>query len=97
MEFRVTGSRPYGGDMLVTSQAIRSGGQQSAEIDWIFKNYDKKYLISDIFIEGVSMRIAYRGGFAGIIERNGGRPEALLAVLRQMTYEGRYQIPTPDR
>jgi len=90
MEFRITGSRPYGGDILVTSQAIPSGGQQLAEIDWIVKNYDGRYLVNDILIENVSMKIAYRDGFAGIIERNGGHPEALLAVLRQMIDQGRY-------
>jgi ABC-type transporter MlaC component len=85
MDFRVTGSRPYGGDVLVTSQAVPGGGQRPIEIDWIVKNYNGRYLISDIFIGGIGMKTTYRDGFAGIIERNGGRPEALLAALRQMT------------
>jgi phospholipid transport system substrate-binding protein len=83
-DFRVTGSRPYGGNILVTSQAVPGGGRQPVQIDWSVADHGGRYLVSDIFIDGVSMKIAYRDGFAGIIERNGGRPEALLAVLRQM-------------
>ena len=85
MDFRVTGSRPYGGNILVTSQAVPGGGQQPIEIDWSVTNYNRRYLISDVFIDGIGMKTAYRDGFTGIIERNGGRPEALLAALRQMT------------
>ena len=85
MDFRVTGSRPYGGNILVTSQAVPGGGQQPIEIDWNVTNDNRRYLISDIFIDGIGMKTAYRDGFTGIIERNGGRPEALLAALRQMT------------
>jgi phospholipid transport system substrate-binding protein len=85
MDFHVTGSRPYGGNILITSQAVPGGGQQPIEIDWSVTNDNRRYLISDVFIDGIGMKITYRDGFTGIIERNGGRPEALLAALRQMT------------
>jgi hypothetical protein len=31
------------------------------------------------------MRVSERSQMAGIIERNGGRPDALLSVMRQQT------------
>lgn len=80
--FRVTGERPYGGETVVTSQVTKQGGQPT-EIDWHVINNGGRPLVTDVNVDGVSMKITQRSEFASIIQRNGGRPEALLAALRQ--------------
>jgi phospholipid transport system substrate-binding protein len=87
--FRVTGERPYGGEAIVTSQVTRPGGQPT-EIDWHVMNNGGRYLITDVVVGGVSMKVTQRDEFAAIIQRNGGRPEALLAALRQQLGQGSY-------
>jgi phospholipid transport system substrate-binding protein len=85
--FRVTGTRPYGGETIVTSQVTKPGGQPT-EIDWHVTNNGGRYLVTDVNVGGVSMKVTQRDEFAAIIQRNGGRPEALLAALRQQLGQG---------
>lgn len=82
-QFRVTGARPYGGATVVTSQAVSPGSNQAIGIDWQVVNQGGRYIVTDVIVGGVSMKVSLRDEFASIIQRNGGRPEALLAVLRQ--------------
>ena len=37
----------------------------------------------DVYVAGVSMKVTQRDEFASVIQRNGGRVEALIAQLRQ--------------
>jgi phospholipid transport system substrate-binding protein len=53
-------------------------------------NNGGRYLITDVVVGGVSMKVTQRDEFAAIIQRNGGRPEALLAALRQQLGQGSY-------
>jgi phospholipid transport system substrate-binding protein len=80
--FRVTGSRSYGEQIIVTSEIIRSGGSR-VQIDWSLVNRRGDYKITDLSIGGISMKVTQRDEFAGWIQNNGGRFDALLAVLRQ--------------
>ncbi len=86
--FRVTGSRPSGGETVVTSQVVRHNGAP-VEIDWHVIDHGGRPLVTDVYIDGVSMKAAQRSEFAGIIERNGGRADALVAVLRQQVAQAR--------
>lgn len=84
--FRVTGERTSYGETVVISQVSRPGGQP-AEIDWHVVNAGGRYLVDDVVVGGVSMKVSQRSEFASIIQRNGGQPGALLAALReQMGY-----------
>src|SRR5579864_7684264 len=84
--FRVTGSRPNGEKTIVTSQVIRRNAAP-LEIDWHVINRDGRWQIADVYVDGVSMKVSQRQEFASIIQRNGGRPDALLPVLRQQLGE----------
>jgi ABC-type transporter MlaC component len=44
---------------------------------------DSQYRVTDVNIGGMSMKVALRDQFASWIETNGGRVNALLAVMRQ--------------
>jgi len=79
--FQVTGSRPYGGETVVSSQIERGGNP--IKIDWHVADHGGRLLVTDVVVDGVSMKATHRQEFAGIIQRNGGHPDTLLPALRQ--------------
>ena len=80
--FHVTGSRPNGEETIVASRVERRNGAPM-EIDWHVTNRGGRWQISDVYVGDVSMKATHRQEFASIIQRNGGRSEAILPVLRQ--------------
>ena len=81
---RVTGCRPDPDGAIVSSKIIRgSGGDQPIQVDWRLTAQNGSYRISDIVIDGLSMAANGRSQLEGVVERNGGRPQAILAVMRQ--------------
>jgi len=80
----VTGSRPDPDGAIVSSQIIRgSGAYQPIRVDWRLTAQNGSYKISDIIIDGLSMAANGRTQLEGVVERNGGRAQAILAVMRQ--------------
>jgi ABC-type transporter MlaC component len=80
----VTGSQTHGEQTVVTSEILRSGGSR-VQIDWYLVNRRGDYKITDLSIGGISVKVTQRDEFARWIQNNGGRFDALLAVLRQQT------------
>jgi len=81
--FRVTGTRQNGDETIVGSQVQRQGGP--AKLDWHVVNRSGHFVVADVQVNGSSMKVSERNQLAGILERNGGRPDALLSVMRQQT------------
>jgi phospholipid transport system substrate-binding protein len=86
--FRVTGTRPWGGETVVISQ-VSTGNGSPVEIDWHVTNRNGRFLVTDVAVNGVSMKTTQRSEFASIIQRNGGEANALVAALRQQLAEAR--------
>ena len=80
--FRVTGSRQSGAETVVTSEILRPGGAP-IQVDWFLVDQGGHYLITDVYVGGVSMKVTQRDEFASVIQRSGGQVGALLAQLRQ--------------
>ncbi|HTT79298.1 MAG TPA: ABC transporter substrate-binding protein, partial [Stellaceae bacterium] len=80
--FRVTGERQIGDMTMVSSEVVRPRGPP-VKIDWQIAHRSGRLLITDVFVDGVSQRLAQREEFIGIIRRNGGQPGAVIAALRQ--------------
>jgi phospholipid transport system substrate-binding protein len=80
---RVTGSRPDPDGVVVSSQIFRARAAQPLKVDWRLTAQNGSYKISDIIIEGLSMAANGRSQLEGVVERNGGRPQVILAVMRQ--------------
>ena len=80
--FRVLSSRPSGNETVVTSVIDRPSGSRIL-VDWYVVERGGASKISDVYVAGVSMKVTQRDQFASVIQRNGGRIEALLAMLRQ--------------
>lgn len=80
----VTGCRPDPDGAIVSSEIIRgSGAYQPIRVDWRLTAQNGSYKISDIIIDGLSMAANGRSQLERVVERNGGRPQAILAVMRQ--------------
>ena len=79
--FRVIGIHPNGEETIVTSEIVRRNGSPIA-VDWHLIGRGP-FKITDVYVGGVSMKVTQRDEFASVIQRNGGRVEALIAQLRQ--------------
>ena len=79
---RITGTRPYGKEIVVSSEIVRPDGNP-IQVDWYVVNRHGKYKISDMVVAGNSMKVGQRNEFAQWVQTNGGRFDALLAVMRQ--------------
>jgi phospholipid transport system substrate-binding protein len=84
---RVTGSLSHPDGAIVSSEITRGSGQlqtvQPIKVDWRLSGRDGIYKISDVIIDSLSMAASGRSQLEGVVERNGGRAQAILAVMRQ--------------
>jgi len=80
--FRVTGRRMFGNETVVSSEILPTSGGR-VPVDWYLADNGGQYRVTDVNIGGMSMKVALRDQFASWIQTNGGRFNALLAVMRQ--------------
>jgi phospholipid transport system substrate-binding protein len=73
------------GDSIVMSEIRPSSGGPSIRVDWQVHGQETAYKIVDVRVEGVSMSVTQREEFTAVIRKNGGKVDALLAVLRKKT------------
>lgn len=76
-EVRKDGSK----DSVVTSHIVPDSGSK-IRVDWRVRYKQGKYKIVDVIIEGVSMSLTQRSDFSSVIQRGGGKLQALLVHLR---------------
>jgi len=82
--FRITGTRRNDDGQIIVSSQLARGATDPISLEWSLQHKHGRYMVSDLKVGEVSMRVALRDQFASWIESNGGRFSALLAVLRQM-------------
>jgi len=68
---------------MVRTYLTDNTSSQPIVIDWRVRQGDQNNKIVDVIIEGVSMSLTQRSDFAAVIERNGGKVDALLETLRE--------------
>jgi phospholipid transport system substrate-binding protein len=95
-QFRVTGTRPGEGGTVVTSEVNRTNGPP-VRVEWHLADRGGQFKVSDVVVDGVSMKVTERNEFAGIIQRNNNNPTAIIAVLRQQLQQGGYGSSAPQR
>ncbi len=82
-KFKVTGARGNDdGSMLVNSSVDRPNGD-IIRLDWRVEDQSSTTRITDLIVEGVSLRTTHRSDFASAIQSNGGTIAGLLDALRQ--------------
>ncbi len=80
--FQVGDTRPVGtNDVLVDTQIVRPDGPP-VTAQWRLRERNGRFQVIDVVVEGVSMSVTQRNEFASVIQRGGGRIEALLDALR---------------
>jgi phospholipid transport system substrate-binding protein len=88
---RVVSSRPEPDGVIVSTEISREPGTwpthgaviNPIRIDWRLSARGGMFKISDVIIDGLSMAVNGRTQLEGVVERNEGRPEVILPVLRQ--------------
>jgi phospholipid transport system substrate-binding protein len=82
--FKVSGGHANDdGSITVNSLIDRPNGDQ-IRLDWRVEDAGG-LKISDLIVEGVSLRTTYRSDVASVIQNNGGKVAGLLDALRQKT------------
>lgn len=80
--FQVTGMRQQGGETVVSSRVPRPNGG-FLEIDWSLIDEGGQPKISDVKIDGISMRVQERELFGSLMQQSGGRMDIALVALRK--------------
>ena len=82
--FRVKAVRPESEkDTIVNSEITHPDGSEPTSIDWRVRQTDGKLAIVDVVIEGVSQSVTQRQEYSSIIQRDGGKIDGLLVLMRQ--------------
>jgi phospholipid transport system substrate-binding protein len=82
-KFQVTNTRGNeDGSFLVNSQINRPNGD-IIRLDWRVADQSGTMRITDLLVEGVSLRTTHRSDIASAIQSNGGTVAGLLDALRQ--------------
>ena len=84
-KFKVTGAHGNDdGSTMVNSSVDRPNGD-IIRLDWRVEDQSGTTKITDLLVEGVSLRTTHRSDFASAIQSNGGTVAGLLDALRQKT------------
>jgi phospholipid transport system substrate-binding protein len=86
-QFQVLNARPHGAETIVNSQILRQNGGP-VQVDWYLIDGGGRFLITDVYVGGISMKVTQRDEFSAVIQRSGGRVAGLLAELRHKLAAG---------
>jgi phospholipid transport system substrate-binding protein len=78
---------PRGQLITVKTKVTDPESGQPVAIDWRVISTAAEYKIVDVLVEGISVASSQRSEYASIIQRGGGKVEAVLAKLRQDTQD----------
>jgi phospholipid transport system substrate-binding protein len=82
--FRVASAQANDDDSITVNSLIDRPGGDVVRLDW--RVADAGGLkISDLIVDGVSLRTTYRSDVASVIQNNGGKVAGLIGALRQKT------------
>ena len=80
--FKVLGSQPDKGRVIVTSQ-IQISDAAPIRVDWQLNPTNRGYKVTDVIVNGISMASAQHSDLVSVIQRNNGHMPALLVALRE--------------
>lgn len=81
--FAVTRAQPRGQDGVMVSTTVDRPGQPAVALDWLVSDASGRPQIVDLVAEGTSLRITQRSEYSSVIQRGGGRLDALLDAMRR--------------
>jgi len=97
-KFEITGSRlESDGGITVLSRIVRPNGQNIL-IDWKIFEKNGELRIYDVILEGISMGITQRSEYASVIQKGGGKIQAINSALEQkLTPQKGSQLPVVSK
>ena len=87
--FKVLGSQPDKGRVIVTSQ-IQISDAAPIRVDWQLNPTNRGYKVTDVIVNGISMASAQHSDLVSVIQRNNGHMPALLVALREKNARQRH-------
>lgn len=81
--FTVGRAQPRGDEGVMVATAVDRPGQPAVALDWLVAEVDGRPRIVDLVAEGTSLRITQRSEYSAVIQRAGGRLDALLEAMRR--------------
>ena len=82
--FKVSGGHANDDGSITVNSLIDRPNGDSIRLDWRVEDASG-LKISDLIVEGVSLRTTYRSDVASVIQNNGGKVAGLIDALRQKT------------
>jgi phospholipid transport system substrate-binding protein len=90
--FQVTGERQENDkDTVVNSQVTHADNSSPTKVDWRVRQTNGNPAVVDVVVAGVSQSVTQRDEYASIIQRNNGKIDALLAMMRQRLQQPQQQ------
>jgi len=82
--FQIAGSQVNDDDSITVNSRINRPNGDVVRLDWRVEDI-AGLKISDLIVEGVSLRTTYRSDVGSVIQNNGGKVAELIGALRQKT------------
>lgn len=93
--FAVTRTQPRGEDGVMVSTTVDRPGQPAVTLEWLVSEASGRPQIVDLVAEGTSLRITQRSEYGSVIQRGGGKLDALLdAMRRQLAQLEAHEVAT---
>ena len=90
--FHVVGVRPESDeDSIVSSEITHADGSSPARVDWRVRNKGGKPAVIDVSVEGVSQSVTQRDEYSSIIQRDGGKLDGLIDLMKKQVQEQQSQ------
>jgi len=86
--FHVKSVRPESDkDSIVGSEITHADSSPSTKVDWRVRQQNGKLAVIDVVVEGVSQSVTQRDEYMSIVQRDGGKLDKLLDLMRKQVQE----------
>jgi phospholipid transport system substrate-binding protein len=87
-EFHVKNVRPESEkDSIVGSEITHADNSEPTKVDWRVRQQNGKLAVIDVVVEGVSQSVTQRDEYMSIVQRDGGRLDGLLDLMRKQVQD----------
>ena len=83
LKFQVTGSGRADEESKGVMASIERPGQPPANVEWRVADQGGTLKVVDLIAEGTSLRLTQRSEYTSVLQRNGGKFEALLSAMKR--------------
>jgi len=81
--YTIDSSRALNDKDVAVATTIKPANEPPVSFGWRLRKVNGGFKVIDLSVEGVSMSVTHRTDFGSVIERNGGKVQALIDALKQ--------------